>query len=106
MADRSLPSRWPFVLIREISSELRVKKGEGKKEGCGRGCQPEVNSQPKYRCTLLMKTIYLEFSLHRSSSPFLHFPLLPPSDLATFFLSPVKYPMCMFKEYFISACFR
>lgn len=45
--DRS--NRWPFVLIREISSELRIKKGKWKKEGCGRGCQPAVNSQSKYR---------------------------------------------------------
>lgn len=30
--DRSLPSRWPFVLIREISLELRVKKGKGGKK--------------------------------------------------------------------------
>lgn len=31
--DRSLPSRWPFVLIREISSELRVKKGKRGERG-------------------------------------------------------------------------
>jgi len=48
MADRSLPS-WPFVLIREISLELRVKRGKGEKEGCDRGRQPRVNSQLKHR---------------------------------------------------------